>query len=49
MFNPQVQKIPPGKETATHSRILAWTEEPGGLHGVAKESDVTEQLTTTNT
>ena len=37
-------KDPPGEETATHSRILAWTEEPGGLHGVAKESDVTEQL-----
>ena len=33
------------KETATHSSILAWkiswTEEPGGLHGVAKESDTT--------
>ena len=29
---------------ATHSSIRAWTEEPGGLHGVAKESDVTEQL-----
>ena len=31
---------------ATHSSILAWripwTEEPGGLLGVAKESDVTE-------
>ena len=33
---------------ATHSSILAskipWTEEPGGLqvHGVAKESDMTE-------
>ena len=30
---------------ATHSSILAWeipwTEEPGGLHGVAKESDTT--------
>ena len=33
------------KEVATHSSILAWeipwTEEPGGLHGVAKESDTT--------
>ena len=32
------------EELATHSSILAWeiprTEEPGGLHGVAKESDV---------
>ena len=39
------------KEMAIHSSILAWeilwTEEPGGLyivHGVAKELDVTEQL-----
>ena len=39
------------KEMATHSSVLAWevpwTEEPGGLyivHGVAKESDMTEQL-----
>ena len=37
-------KDPPGKEMATHSSIHAWTEEPGGLHGVTKESDVTEQL-----
>ena len=33
------------KEVATHSSILAWeipwTEEPEGLHGVAKESDTT--------
>ena len=33
-----------GEELATHSSILAWeiprTEEPGGLHGVAKESDM---------
>ena len=36
------------KETATHSRILAWkipqTEEPGGLqtmHGVAEVLDMT--------
>ena len=32
------------EELATHFSILAWeiawTEEPGGLHGVAKESDV---------
>ena len=39
------------KEMATHSSILAWeipwTEKPGGratVHGVTKESDVTEQL-----
>ena len=39
---------------ATHSRILAWeipwTEEPGGLHtvhGVAKESDMAQQLNNT--
>ena len=36
------------KEMATHSSILAWriswTEEPGGLHGIA-ESDTTEQVT----
>ena len=34
---------------ATHSSILAWripwTEEPGRLHGVKKESDTTELLT----
>ena len=33
------------KEMATHSRSLAWeipwTEEPGGLHGVTKESATT--------
>ena len=34
---------------ANHSSILArkipWTEEPGGLvHGVAKESEMTERL-----
>ena len=40
------------EEMATHSSILAWeipwTEEPGGLniHGVAKESDMTERLST---
>ena len=36
------------EEMATHSCILAWkipwTEEPGKLHGVAKELDTTEQL-----
>ena len=37
------------KETATHSRILAWripwTEEPGGLQSTGhKESDTTERL-----
>ena len=40
------------EEVATHSSILAWeipwTEEPGGLiiHWVAKESDMTERLST---
>ena len=39
------------KKMATHSSILAWevlwTEEPGGLytvHGIAKESDMVQQL-----
>ena len=39
---------------ATHSNILAWripwTEEPGegaAVHGVTKESDMTEQLSHT--
>ena len=36
------------KEVATHSSILAWeipwTEEPEGLHGVAKESDTTNRF-----
>ena len=42
------------KELAIHSDILAWripwTEKPGSLivHGVAKESDTTEQLNNTN-
>ena len=40
------------KEMATHSSILAWeiswTEEPGGLPGVTKESDITEQLNNSN-
>ena len=39
------QEDPLGKEMAIHSSILAWeipwTEEPGGLHGVTKESDTT--------
>ena len=34
------------KEMATHSSILAWrtpwTEEPGGLQSMGKESDMTE-------
>ena len=40
--------------TATHSSILAWriprTEEPGRatVHGVAKESDMTQQLNNNN-
>ena len=33
------------KEMANHSSIIAWeiprTEEPGGLHGVAEELDMT--------
>ena len=38
---------PPGKEMATHSRILAWeiscTEEPGGLQSMgSQESDIRE-------
>ena len=37
------------KEMATHSSVLSWkipwTEEPGGLHGVAKQSDMTERIT----
>ena len=43
------------KEMATLSSILAWripwTEDPGGatVHGVVKESDTTEKLTTTTT
>ena len=46
------QKDPLEKGMATHSSILAWripwTEEPSGLHtvhGAAKESNTTEQLT----
>ena len=37
------QKDPPEKETAAHSNILPWTEEPGGatVPGVAKEVDTT--------
>ena len=37
---------------ATHSSILAWripwTEEPGRLHGVAKELDMTWQVNNNN-
>ena len=40
------------KEMATHSRSLAWeipwTEEPGGLHGVTKESATNYQLNNNN-
>ena len=36
------------KGMANHSSILAreisWTEEPGAIHGVAKESDTTKRL-----
>ena len=55
--NPWVGKVPLEKEMATHSNILAqeipWTEEPGAgggatVHGVAKESDITEQLNNNN-
>ena len=38
-------KDPVEKEMATHSSIFAWaipwTEEPGRLHAVTKESDIT--------
>ena len=45
----QIQSLgwedPLEEEMATHSRILAWkipwTEEPGGLHGITKELDMT--------
>ena len=42
---------PLGEAMAPHSSILAWripwTEEPGGcVHGVTKESDMTERLST---
>jgi len=43
------QKDPLEKGMATYSTILTWkipwTEEPGGLHGVTKDLDITEQLT----
>ena len=49
-FNPWVGKLPLEKETATHSRILAWeipwTEEPGGLQAVAKRPMQLKQLST---
>ena len=39
------QEVPLEEEMTTHSSILAWkipwTEEPGGLYGVAKESHMT--------
>ena len=42
------QEDPLEKEIATHSSVLAWripwTEEPGGLRWVRKESDTTERL-----
>ena len=41
------------KEIATHFSILAWriswTEEPGGLQSMRKESDTPERLTHTHT
>ena len=48
------QEDPLEKEMATHSSILAWempwTEELGGLqaHGIAEESDTTQQLSKNN-
>ena len=46
------QEDPLEKEMATCSSILTWripwTEEPGGLHGVAKESDAAEQWNSNN-
>ena len=45
---PLGQEDPLEKEIATHSSVLAWrlpwTEEPGGLRWVRKESDMTERL-----
>ena len=39
------QEDPLEKEMATHSSILAWTEEPGGLQPMSrKQWDTTEQL-----
>ena len=40
------QEDPLEKETAAHSRTVAWEEEPcqATVHGVAKESDTTEWL-----
>ena len=55
--NPWAGKIPLEKKMATHFNILAWeipwTEEPGAgggakVHGVAKESDITEKLNNNN-
>ena len=54
MWETQVRSLgredPLEKEIATHSSILAWripeTKEPAGLvHGVAKESDLTDSVT----
>ena len=42
------QEDPLEKEMTTHSSFLAWrfswTEEPCGVHGVAKQSNTIEQL-----
>ena len=47
-----VWKDPLEEKTATHSSILAWkipwTEEPGRLHSVRSESDMTKPLSTHN-
>ena len=37
---------PLGEDMATHSRILAWTEEPG--HGVIQRSDLAQAHTSNN-
>ena len=48
MFNPWVEKIPPEKETATHSSIPAWripwTEEPGGLQSMGSSPRARDDL-----
>ena len=40
-FNPWVRKIPPEKDVATHSSILAWrspwTEEPGRVQSMESQ------------
>ena len=44
-FDPWVGKIPLEEKMATHSSILAWNgARRATVHGVAEESDMTEQL-----